>query len=403
MDHGYFKDRISAFHDGALKNEEEFAIAQHLKECEECQRLLSDLRRLDRLVEQQSGLKDDAYWEQAARRIDRAIATPTSTKVTPVAERQWQGLWWKFASVAASVAVLAFIALYEGDIKREVGKPAIQAPTPVGTIDTSTAIDVPPSPVFDDGTDTTDGYISDDRTPEDHYVLREVAPLEVEKAKIEAPTPLPAPVKKSESGSIQPSAKAEEKDAEVYLGDADKVSLDQIGVVTERNLISAPKFTDTADAVREKQVVVKDKRSTSEVAQAEPQALVSGQTTGDESIVDFGETAELFIRGGRESERAETTLEQWRQVRDSLSLFRDTGDLGSDQLSAMAEKETDEPPVLDEKGERMLIEAHYRIALISDDKSEQQESIAYLEEYIEKDQSQFKKLAREYLGQLKTE
>ncbi|MCK4573511.1 MAG: zf-HC2 domain-containing protein [candidate division Zixibacteria bacterium] len=403
MDHGYFKDRISAFHDGALKNEEEFAIAQHLKECQECQQLLSDLRRLDRLVEQQSDLKDDAYWEQAARRIDRAIATPTSTKVTPVAERQWQGLWWKFASVAASVAVLAFIALYEGDIKREAGKPVMKMPVPVGTIDTSTAIDVPPSPVFDDGTDTTDGYISDHRTPEDHDVPREVAPLEVEKAKIEAPTPLPAPVKKSESGSIQPSAKAEEKDAEVYLGDADKVSLDQTGVVAERNLISAPKFTDTADAAREKQIVVKDKRSTSEVAQAELHALVSRQTAGDESIIDFGETAGPAIRGGRASEQTETTLEQWRQVRDSLSLFRDTDDLGSDQLSAMAEKETDEPPVLDEKGERMLIEAHYRIALMTDDKSEQQESIIYLEEYIEKDQSQFRKLAREYLNQLKTE
>ena len=54
MDHGYFKDRISAYYDNNLKPEERVVIEEHLKECEECRKLLAELAKLDRLVEEHS-------------------------------------------------------------------------------------------------------------------------------------------------------------------------------------------------------------------------------------------------------------------------------------------------------------------------------------------------------------
>ena len=49
MEHEYFKDRISAFLDGELKNEEEQLMAEHLKTCSECQSIYQELQALDAL------------------------------------------------------------------------------------------------------------------------------------------------------------------------------------------------------------------------------------------------------------------------------------------------------------------------------------------------------------------
>ena len=64
MEHSYFKDRISAFIDGELPPYEEQVVREHLSDCEECQKLKADLERLDTLIEEKSGLNDDAYWEE---------------------------------------------------------------------------------------------------------------------------------------------------------------------------------------------------------------------------------------------------------------------------------------------------------------------------------------------------
>ncbi|MCP4685579.1 MAG: hypothetical protein GY867_09030, partial [bacterium] len=117
MDHGYFKDRLSAYLDGELTTEETRAIADHLESCEECRRHLSELKELDRLVAEHSGLEGDDYFEKAAQKIEQSLEEGTEvTDISGGSERRIRGLWWKVTSVAASAAVLVFIGLHQDDI-----------------------------------------------------------------------------------------------------------------------------------------------------------------------------------------------------------------------------------------------------------------------------------------------
>ncbi len=120
MNHEYFKDRVSAFHDGELKHEEERMIAEHIQQCEECQKLLADLEKLDLMVSERSGLGESDYWEKSAQKIEAALGVKGETEVVEVRRGSYRGLWWKISAVAASAAVIAFIALYQGDISRNV-------------------------------------------------------------------------------------------------------------------------------------------------------------------------------------------------------------------------------------------------------------------------------------------
>ncbi|UCD65118.1 MAG: zf-HC2 domain-containing protein, partial [Candidatus Zixiibacteriota bacterium] len=135
MEHSYFKDRLSAYHDNELKPEEHRLIAEHLAECAECRQLLEALEKFDTMVESHSGLSESDYWESAARKIERAITEEPRPKIIRVKPSSWRGLRWKVIGVAASFAILAFIALYQRDISDEVGPPepkrgpAIMAPS----------------------------------------------------------------------------------------------------------------------------------------------------------------------------------------------------------------------------------------------------------------------------------
>ena len=132
MDHGYFKDRISAYHDRNLKPEEEAVIEEHLKECAECRRMLEDFRKLDALVEEHSGLDGGDYWEKAARRIESRLDGETATGVTEISRPRGWGMAWKLVAVAASVTVLTVVGLHRDEIwkdakqsKEKVTEPAV--------------------------------------------------------------------------------------------------------------------------------------------------------------------------------------------------------------------------------------------------------------------------------------
>ncbi|HKK21012.1 MAG TPA: zf-HC2 domain-containing protein, partial [candidate division Zixibacteria bacterium] len=120
MNHEYFKDRVSAYHDGELKHEEERMIAEHIQGCEECQKLLSDLDKLDRMISEHSGLSESEYWEKSAQRIESALGSGDETEVVEVRKGSYRGLWWKVGALAASAAVIVIIAVYQGDISHKV-------------------------------------------------------------------------------------------------------------------------------------------------------------------------------------------------------------------------------------------------------------------------------------------
>ncbi|MDD3732637.1 MAG: zf-HC2 domain-containing protein [candidate division Zixibacteria bacterium] len=133
MDHGYFKDRISAYFDNSLRPEEKVIIEQHLQECEECRKLLEAFHKLDRLVEEKSYLGKDEYWERSARKIEEKLGFKQATEVTKIASPRRFGMALKLVAVAASVVLLTVVGIHRDEIWKEepVQRPAtIPAGTP---------------------------------------------------------------------------------------------------------------------------------------------------------------------------------------------------------------------------------------------------------------------------------
>lgn len=118
MDHSYYQERLSAFADHELAPEERAKVAEHLRECGECQKRLNELEALSQLTSRHSVLDDSDYWEKAARKIEgRLVTAATSiTVVTPKQGRQMSGLWWKLPAIAASVVLVGYVGLHESDI-----------------------------------------------------------------------------------------------------------------------------------------------------------------------------------------------------------------------------------------------------------------------------------------------
>ena len=112
MDHSYYRDKISAYYDGALEHQERELIRRHLEECAECRSLLAKLNQLSAAIEEKSALKNDEYFEKLAQRIEQRIAAPRE-KVVDVRELRWKSFWWKISAAAASLILVGTIGYYQ--------------------------------------------------------------------------------------------------------------------------------------------------------------------------------------------------------------------------------------------------------------------------------------------------
>src|SRR5574341_1325593 len=106
MDHSYFRDKISAYFDGALEEQERELIRRHLEECSECRMLLQRLHRLSEIIQGKSSLEGDEYFERLASKIEQRISGQEE-KVVDVRAFRWKSVWWKVSAAAASVLLVA--------------------------------------------------------------------------------------------------------------------------------------------------------------------------------------------------------------------------------------------------------------------------------------------------------
>ena len=121
MNHKYFQSRISAFVDGELPADEQALVAEHLEQCQDCQRRLDELWRLEELTDRASELADTDYWEASAQRIE-ANLDRSATPVTDLSEARTKSrssFWWKLPAIAASIVVVGYIGLHESDIFKD--------------------------------------------------------------------------------------------------------------------------------------------------------------------------------------------------------------------------------------------------------------------------------------------
>lgn len=117
MNHDYYIERLSGYHDRNLPLDEMELLSRHLDDCDECRAALAEYEKLDRLVEEQSGLGGSSeYWENLANKIERKIGSTPEEKIVDISSSSYRGLGWKLTAVAASFAVIGFIALYQDDI-----------------------------------------------------------------------------------------------------------------------------------------------------------------------------------------------------------------------------------------------------------------------------------------------
>ncbi len=135
MDHSYFKDRISAYHDQELKPYEHQVVEEHLATCDECRKLLEDYAVLEEFVSVHIELdKDSDYWEKTAQKIESELGFTDKEEKAEKKITQMSGLWWKVTAVAASLAFLTFIGLHESEISDSV-KPQVEAEEQIQTLE----------------------------------------------------------------------------------------------------------------------------------------------------------------------------------------------------------------------------------------------------------------------------
>jgi anti-sigma factor RsiW len=116
MEHSYYQDRLSAYHDNELPLQEKVVVEEHLRECSECRELLAQYEKLDQLVESHGQLADGDYWEKAARKIDRAIAGAQATETEDITPQKRGSLLWKLLPIAASIVIVGYIGFHRDEI-----------------------------------------------------------------------------------------------------------------------------------------------------------------------------------------------------------------------------------------------------------------------------------------------
>jgi hypothetical protein len=371
MNHEYFRDRVSAYHDGDLPPQELELMRQHLKECPDCRELLGRLEKLDRLVEEHSDLGGKEYWETLAEKIDSRLGTRAETPTVDVRRFSWKGMTWKLAAVAASFAVIGFVALHQSDIMRQVPESEVLRSAGPVTRTTDTAI-------------APDGKRAD--AEQGAIAVKEAPPSAQEKAapRQEEGMQYPYPEPTATAPDSFPSQPTTASDMNESGGRA-----------------TGPKDTVSFFG----QLPSPDEKKAQPVPGREVETVA---TRGDTSLSDDVLTQETAHKT-RLSARAvppgepdsgkplppERTLADWRHIRDSAqraydSLFPDQGRSGralipiAPQKSSLA-KAAATHPVDTASVAKALVDAWCNVGRLTEDESELEQSISFLRTYASKE------------------
>ncbi len=370
MDHGYFKDRLSAFIDRELPDYERQAVHEHLEECDECRKIIAHLQQVDSLVEKHSGLDATDYWEKAARQIENRIGVEDEAEtVTEMPRSGWSGLRWKITAAAASVAILIFIGLHQMDILDEANQDStkVQRATPPPSLQADSALHRnKPEPQLE-VRDTEPESAGRQQKAEDQDVERRGSAQE-EPAMQKAPAMLKESMESA--GDAQPGTVAYKKPGLLTRDDSQRVSLQadaMKGAIESHQSVSVERFRDTF--------------------YASPEALPSTDMAEADSV-----------------SHPQLTLEDWLEQKDSLEAVwavelqdREKLNVGksvrSKSLSSVVTVE------------RQLLENYYNIARLTKDTDQElyDTMVESLQEYLDRPDAVHMSVAQDYLNRLQNE
>ena len=104
MNCDWIEDRLSAFIDKEVSDEDRRQIEEHCHHCESCRTSVSQFMSIGRLMRQEEPRVDtDATWERVAARLANANGLPISTKM---ANKNWG---YAILTTAASISLLWFV------------------------------------------------------------------------------------------------------------------------------------------------------------------------------------------------------------------------------------------------------------------------------------------------------
>ena len=444
MEHSYYQERISAYFDGELSEEERRMVREHLQECPQCRALLDELGRLEGLAERHVDIPDGDYWEQSARRIEERLGPEEEGKVVDVAGG-WRGLGWKLAGVAAALVVLTFVGVHRDDIfqmdKSDRAPSVVKSPAVASPADTtvvrrtvreeSQTKEAPeergrgeraegrdltsPSPP-DIGTSSDLERGDDQGQPRDLDVSELTAEVEPQPGRPEENVTTGAAV----SPAVETSKRGSEVPEAVGAGREKVVGRDMAAdegpsaeAASEVSVHAEPQYAaGTVSSAHQDRPGLMPAKGTDQGEVFEELAFISDDAA--KRVYPMAAN-ELLVTGSLLDSVAISSVSDtsdpaaWRYLRDSLqTLYADSWSelseresrLGKGQAASKAAAASSEFERVE--AERCLVEAHYRVGLLTSDTAEMKASEAFLGEYVTKAESIFKEKAGAYAAELKS-
>ena len=389
MEHSYFRDKVSAYHDRELPAQELAMLGEHIASCPECQKLLAEFERLDQIVADRIELGGGDYWEQSAQKIDERLGFVEKTEITPIAKPSWdKSLVWKLTAVAASVAVLVFIGINKDDIFKR----SIPAPEQKQDIrENLTADSVADRTELESTlTVTNELGVQDKATNQTTHVIE----AQDEKAKDTQSTAWPKSAGKlgDSEGMIKPTPTLYKSTppADVRVQSSPEERVDQ-----KARLAAPSTSTPTADSA--------------------PPAAIPVTLSAPSLQREVPDMAASTAEAESAVAQTKNELTRWRQLRDSLSLALETpkqsmaekygitGFQKSEKSKKAAAASSLRSVDTRVETEKQYIEACYQIALLTDDAEEYQSAKQSLEKIAGEVGSTNATFAGEYLTRLKSD
>jgi hypothetical protein len=204
--------QISWYIDNQLDSAEASIIEAHIKECEQCRLYYEKLLKLAEMADGFEPEGGDSYWEKQKEAVIEKISEAEADNIAPVRPKKSKDVYYRFALVAAAVAVVAFVSIYESmeiDTTEELFAPkgrvaetgkadqtAVDEPVIAESVllDTEAEIDQP-QPVVDESVEILKDVSEESEAVEKAVITDKAAPSVEPETMKKSSRRSPAPVK----------------------------------------------------------------------------------------------------------------------------------------------------------------------------------------------------------------
>jgi hypothetical protein len=109
----HFKEKLSLLIDNQLDADDAESVRKHLEECDSCRAYHGNLLRLGQMVDGFDLSENSRYWELQKDKVLERIDEEEREKVFGLKARRRRDKYYKFIAVAASLALVAIVSIYE--------------------------------------------------------------------------------------------------------------------------------------------------------------------------------------------------------------------------------------------------------------------------------------------------